>query len=173
MINNRSFTDINKEIRLVRNLSVVSENGIRVNKILVHEIINLMKTEFKFSIVSLQINFIFSDTIWNINKEYLRHDYSTDIITFNYSGDTEKLDGEIFISIDDAAVNASKYSCSRDNEVLRLIIHGILHLLGYDDMNASDRSVMKKAENKLTKHFEYLLENGILIYDCKNCRSSG
>lgn len=105
--------------------------------------------ELDFIIESLPINFISSDQIIDINKEYLNHNYSTDIITFNYSGSNKKLDGEIFISVDDAKKNAREFDNSIKEELLRLVIHGILHLLGYDDIKAGDRKKMKELENRL------------------------
>ena len=73
--------------------------------------------------------------IHDINKSYLKHDYTTDIITFNYSNSLEQIDGEIFISIDDALSNSKKFKVTLSDELVRLVIHGILHLLGYDDLN--------------------------------------
>ncbi|HEX2962913.1 MAG: rRNA maturation RNase YbeY [Ignavibacteria bacterium] len=153
---------------MIKNLTVVSEGKIKVNKRLLHRLVGLLTEEMELSIVSLPINFLTPETIWNINKQYLGHDYSTDIITFNYSGDNKDLDGEILISVADAADNAKRYECSLDNELLRLVIHGVLHLMGYDDIEIADRKKMKKLENFLTNKFEYLVHNDRLIYDSQN-----
>ena len=74
---------------------------------------------------------------------------ATDIITFNYSNVLDQIDGEIFISIEDALNNSKKYKVSLSDELVRLVIHGILHLLGYDDLNTSEKKIMKRLENKL------------------------
>jgi len=111
----------------------------------------------EFSLDSLFINFITSEEIHNINKEYLNHDRSTDIITFNYSGKYDKLDGEIFISIKDAEVFAKKYKVTPNKEIIRLIIHGILHLKGYNDIKKADRTKMKRIENNLTNKYNFAL----------------
>jgi len=110
-----------------------------------------------FIVESLPINFISSDQIITINKEYLNHNYSTDIITFNYSGSRKNLDGEIFISIDDAKINAKGYNNSLKEELLRLVIHGILHLVGYDDIKTSDFKKMKELENSLLNKYKITL----------------
>jgi rRNA maturation RNase YbeY len=105
----------------------------------------------------LYINFINSEEIHRINKEYLNHNYTTDIITFNYSGNHLKLDGEIYISINDAKNFARKYKVSLSKELTRLIIHGILHLKGYDDIKKVDRQKMKSRENDLTIKYNFAL----------------
>lgn len=135
----------------MRNLNVVVKNKTKISKNGVHKIVFFLKKELNFSLDSLVVNFVNSENIHQINKKYLNHDYSTDIITFNYSGDNNILDGEIFISVEDAEYNSKKYDVILDNELLRLIIHGILHLLGFDDINASDKRKMKKIENKLVE----------------------
>ena len=87
----------------------------------------------------------------------MRHNYSTDIITFNYSGSKDLIDGEIFISTEDAESNAKKYNVSFNEEILRLVIHGILHLLGLNDKNRSEKLEMKRYENKLLNNNKNLL----------------
>jgi rRNA maturation RNase YbeY len=116
----------------------------------VHSVISKIRNNLSLNIRSLEINFVSQETIQKVNNEYLSHDYSTDIITFDYSNERNILDGEIFISLKDAEENSKKYQVTFDNELLRLIIHGILHLLGYDDITLSKRKVMKKAENDIT-----------------------
>lgn len=111
----------------------------------------------EFDIDSLEINFISSDKIYKINSEYLNHNFTTDIITFNYSNQQKKLDGEIFISIDDASENAKKYNVDLQEELARLIIHGILHLLGFDDQHKKDKIKMKQQENKLLNTLKFIL----------------
>ena len=101
-----------------------------------------------------------------INTQYLGHNFSTDIITFNYSGENDSFDGEIFISVDDAFSNSKKYKVSLDNEIIRLVIHGILHLLGFDDKNKFDLKKMKKEENRLVSVFEKNTIKIIIKYDC-------
>ena len=136
----------------MKNVFVYCENSKIINKLLVHSIISQIKNTLSLKIKSLEINFVSQETIRKVNNEYLSHDYSTDIITFDYSNERNILDGEIIISLKDAEENSKKYHVTFDNELLRLIIHGILHLLGYDDITLSKRKVMRKIENDITEN---------------------
>ena len=94
------------------------------------------------------INVIFcSDNyILDINQRYLQHDYFTDIITFDYcEGDI--LSGDLFISVDSVRENAIEYGTEFVDELNRVIVHGVLHLIGYDDHNDEDIAMMRKKEN--------------------------
>ncbi|MGA7837891.1 MAG: rRNA maturation RNase YbeY [Ignavibacteriaceae bacterium] len=143
---------------MVKKLRIFSSyKKYKINKLVIHKLVNVLTNDLDFIVESLPINFISSDQIITINKEYLNHNYSTDIITFNYSGSKKNLDGEIFISIDDAKVNAKAYNNSLKEELLRLVIHGILHLLGYDDIKKSDFKKMKELENSLLNKYKITL----------------
>lgn len=94
------------------------------------------------------VSFIFcSDTyLLDVNKQYLDHDYFTDVITFDYvEGDV--VSGDIFISVDRVEENAKSFSTSFSNELNRIIIHGILHLLGYNDKTDTDKMIMTGKED--------------------------
>ena len=82
-----------------------------------------------------------------INREYLGHDYYTDIITFDYC-EGKLLGGDLFISIDTVRDNAAFYGTSFDNELHRVIVHGLLHLIGYDDHSDADTAAMRAAEDR-------------------------
>jgi rRNA maturation RNase YbeY len=91
--------------------------------------------------------FVDDEKILEVNREYLGHDYYTDIITFDYSeGDT--ISGDIVISLDTVASNAQEQGTSYEDELHRVIIHGILHLCGINDKGPGEREVMERAENK-------------------------
>jgi len=94
------------------------------------------------------INIIFcSDPyILDINLKYLTHDYFTDIITFDYS-EKPVISGDLFISVDSVRENAEFYGTEFSEELHRVIVHGILHLIGYDDHNDEDIKVMRSKEN--------------------------
>lgn len=82
----------------------------------------------------------------DMNRKYLGHDYFTDIITFDYS-EGEVLSGDLFISVDTVRSNASFYSAEFDDELDRVIVHGLLHLIGYDDHSEEEFAAMKEKEN--------------------------
>ena len=95
-----------------------------------------------------QINIILSTDAYllKLNKKHLSKNYYTDIITFDYS-ELELLNGDLFISVERVRENAVKYEATEEEEMLRVIIHGILHLLGYDDSNDEERQAMRKKED--------------------------
>lgn len=140
----------------MKNLRIYSKNKI-IEKKKIHQFVKHLLQELNLSLDSLELNFISSSEIKDINKKYLSHDYSTDIITFNYSDSQKKIDGEIFISIDDAKQNANKFKVSFIEEIGRLILHGILHLIGYDDLTPEERKKMKIIENRLLKKYKFIL----------------
>ena len=95
-----------------------------------------------------EIGYLFVDDekILEVNREYLGHDYYTDIITFDYcEGDT--LNGDLVISLDTVRTNAEKFHKAYDEELHRVIIHGILHLCGINDKGPGEREQMEAAEN--------------------------
>ncbi|MEW6194752.1 MAG: rRNA maturation RNase YbeY [Bacteroidota bacterium] len=134
---------------MIKNIHVYSNRNLRINNAAVHKIISTIKKEYELNIKSLEINFVPSKIIHEINKKYLDHDYTTDVISFNYSNESNNLDGEIFICSEIADENAKYFKVSLDNELKRLVIHGILHLIGYDDLSRNDKLKMRNVENRL------------------------
>ena len=96
-----------------------------------------------------EITYIFCDDdhILKINKEYLNHDYFTDIITFDYTEDGI-VSGDIFISLETVRSNALQFKTSYEEELNRVIIHGMLHLFGIEDKTPQARKVMEANENE-------------------------
>lgn len=94
------------------------------------------------------INIIFcSDNyILDINLRYLQHDYFTDIITFDYC-EGDRLSGDLFISVDSVMENSVFYKTEFEEELHRVIVHGLLHLIGYDDHTEEDQKIMRSKEN--------------------------
>ena len=133
----------------MKHIYINTEKGISVNKKLIHKFILELTKDYELGVYNLEYNFVSVSTMIDINKRYLNHNYDTDIITFDYSDEKNILDGEIFISLTEAAANSKKYRVTVDNELLRLLIHGILHMIGYDDATTAKRKVMKKIENKM------------------------
>ena len=99
------------------------------------------------------INYIFVDdeTMLDINRRFIGHDYYTDHIGFDYSKD-DSLSGDIYISLDTVRSNAELFSVTQDEELRRIIIHGLLHLCGLRDKTPEERAEMQRAENAALAH---------------------
>lgn len=95
------------------------------------------------------VAYVFCDDeeILRVNRQYLQHDYYTDIITFDYDED-DVISGDLFISLDTVRTNAEQLDVSYEQELNRVIIHGILHLCGINDKGPGEREIMEAAENK-------------------------
>ena len=95
-----------------------------------------------------QLSFIFcsDDHLLKINKKYLNHDFFTDVISFDYT-EEDRISGDIYISLDRVKENAKNFGYSLKDELHRIIIHGLLHLLGYSDKNSDLKAVMKDKED--------------------------
>lgn len=91
--------------------------------------------------------FVNDEKILEVNRQYLQHDYYTDIITFDYcEGDV--ISGDLFISLDTVRTNAEQVGATYEQELHRVIIHGILHLCGINDKGPGEREIMEASENK-------------------------
>ena len=99
------------------------------------------------SVGAISIVFTNDEYILETNKQYLQHNYYTDIITFDYSNE-KVIEGDILISLDTVRSNAIKYNATFENELLRVIIHGILHLIGFKDKTEAQSKVMRNNENQ-------------------------
>ena len=106
------------------------------------------------------ITYIFcSDNyLLDINKKFLNHDYFTDVITFDYV-ENNLISGDIFISIDRIVENSKIFNVSRETEFLRVVVHGVLHLLGYDDLTDEDEKVIHQKEDLYISIFESKFKN--------------
>ncbi|MBB3185943.1 rRNA maturation RNase YbeY [Microbacter margulisiae] len=102
------------------------------------------------------ISYLFcnDEKIITINRQYLHHDYYTDIITFD-SSDGQILNGDLFISLDTVASNAKEYNTPVQQELYRVMIHGILHLCGIDDQTDKDQELMTTEENKALQLIDF------------------
>ncbi len=110
------------------------------------------------SMIFGQINLIFcsNEYLLQLNKDYLQHNYPTDIITFNYNAN-RIVSGDLFISIPQVRLNASEYAQDFRVELSRVIFHGILHLVGYNDKQDEEQIVMTQMEDKYLKTFEIII----------------
>ena len=94
----------------------------------------------------ISIIFCSDNYILDVNQKFLQHDYFTDIITFDYC-EGDMLSGDLFISVDSVRENSIEYGSDFNDELSRVIVHGILHLIGYDDHEEEDIALMRKKEN--------------------------
>lgn len=92
----------------------------------------------------------------DVNRKYLGHDYFTDIITFDYC-EGERLSGDLFISVDSVRENAIEYGTEFGNELNRVMVHGLLHLIGYDDHTEEDVKTMREKENQYLEIRSHIL----------------
>jgi len=107
-----------------------------------------------------EITYLFcnDEKILAVNQQFLGHDYYTDIITFDYSED-DCLSGDIFVSIDTVRSNAELYRVSFQEELHRVVIHGILHLCGIKDESEKEEKAMREAENRALEKLSFLLSS--------------
>lgn len=104
---------------------------------------------------TLNYLFVNDEEILVTNRQFVNHDYYTDIITFDYShGD--RIGGDIMISLETVATNAEKFGVSYFRELLRVIIHGVLHLVGINDKGPGEREIMEAAENEALSLYDIL-----------------
>ena len=97
-----------------------------------------------------ELNYIFcsDEYLLEINKQYLDHDYFTDIITFDNSEVDNQIEGDIYVSIDRVRENAETFHADFENELRRVLVHGLLHLAGYTDATEEQKTLMRAKENQ-------------------------
>jgi probable rRNA maturation factor len=113
-------------------------------------IASIFKREKK-SASSLTYVFCSDEYLLDINKQFLQHDYYTDIITFDLSSTKGVIEGEIYVSVDRVKDNASQQGVTIESELHRVIFHGVLHLCGYKDNKPEDKRMMRAVEDKYLK----------------------
>ena len=129
------------------------------------DLINNFNNQYKFNTIAIQnivskiatnedkaiksINLILSTDIHlnKLKKQYFQKDHYTDVISFNLEDEGDLIDGEIYISMDRIIDNASQFNCNSNEELTRIIIHGVLHLIGYNDENTDQKEAMTNLEN--------------------------
>jgi probable rRNA maturation factor len=131
----------------------------KINPRLLKQIVGELFTELKLVEVELGIALVGAKEMARVNWDFLQHEGSTDVITFDHSEPADssqqtaaKVHGELFICVDDAIAQAQKFGTTWQAEVVRYVVHGVLHLLGYDDLKPVLRRAMKRKENWLVRH---------------------
>jgi len=136
-------------------IAVVVTNGhrrYRLNKRVAREYVcRVLKREGKRD-ASVSLIFVDSVLIRRLNRQYLRHDFVTDVLAFPL-GDPGFLEGEIYVNVDRARQQASSYRVTFGAEIARLVIHGTLHLAGYDDSTQSLAGIMKHEEDRHVRYW--------------------
>ena len=117
--------------------------------------------------LELSVAVVSDPQIRELNKQYLEHDYETDVLSFNLEPDSSKgcLSGEIIVSADTAARCAAEQSVTARDELLLYIVHGLLHLMGFDDKNPARRAEMREAERNYSQQFG-------IAYSCPDQQSA-
>lgn len=126
-------------------------------KLVVSWIKSLIKHE-KYFLGEINIIYCNDEYLFMINDKHLNHKFYTDVITFNYARNT-KISGDLFISIERVKENAFKWGLSFEKELFRVIIHGVLHLLFYNDKYHTDKSLMQEKENFYLNLLFFKLKN--------------
>jgi probable rRNA maturation factor len=128
----------------------------KINLRLLKQIARVLLTELEIENAELGIALVGAKEMARVNWNFLRHEGSTDVITFDHaeSGKRKSLHGELFICVDDAVAQAKKFKTNWQSEVVRYVVHGVLHLVGHDDLKPALRRKMKRAENRLVRCLE-------------------
>lgn len=125
------------------------------NKTKIKKWLKLVAESEVFSLGTVSVIFCSDNYILDINQRFLQHDYFTDIITFDYS-EGEKISGDLFISVDSVRENSIEYGTEFEEELHRVIVHGILHLIGYDDHTDEEIRTMRSKENYYLSLYDLL-----------------
>ena len=116
------------------------------NEPAVAELINTVAISKGKSIEKFFYHFVSETKIQQVNNDHLKHNFVTDVITFDYSDD-KVISAEAFVCPEEVLKNAKRYSQHADNEVIRVLLHAVLHVLGYDDNSKESRQEMRKQED--------------------------
>lgn len=130
------------------NIDIFTHEEFRINKRKLLSIVKTLLKNLDKKFESVEISFLKDEDVYKMNKNFLNHDTLTDILTFPYS-EKEPYSTEIIISFERAKENAKKYKVKYEEEILRLIAHGLLHTIGFNDFTRSEKLKMRREENKL------------------------
>lgn len=129
-------------------IEIFTHEEFRINKKKLLSIVKILLKNLNKKFESVEISFLKDEDVFKMNKNFLNHDVLTDILTFPYS-EKEPYSTEIIISFERAKENAKKYKVKYEEEILRLIAHGLLHTIGFNDFTKSEKIKMRREENKL------------------------
>jgi probable rRNA maturation factor len=140
-------------------MNVIIVNRQRMKKIntrLLQNIIGELFLELEITGAELGVNLVGAKEMAKVNRQFLQHDGSTDVITFDHADGAHgvtrpTLHGELFICVDEAISQAKNFKTIWQTEIVRYVVHGVLHLLGHDDLKPGLRRKMKREENRLVR----------------------
>jgi len=135
-------------------MNIVITNRQRTKKIntrLLKQIASELFAELKIAEADLGCALVSAKEMATVNWQFLQHEGATDVITFDHESTRTKLHGELFICVDMAMAQAKEFKSSWQSELVRYVVHGVLHLLGYDDLKPTLRRKMKREENRLVR----------------------
>jgi len=142
-------------------MNIIIANRQRTKKIntrLLKQIAAELLSELEIEVAELGINLVGAREMTLVNETFLQHEGSTDVITFDHvekrktkSKKQENLHGELFICVDEAILQAKAFKTNWQSETVRYVVHGVLHLLGHDDLKSALRRKMKREENRLVR----------------------
>ena len=135
-------------IDFIHNTSFVLKSTEEIRKFLLH-----VSLQEGYVLSQFYFHFVSSEEITRINKNHLSHDYATDVITFDYSTDKE-LKAEAYICPEEVHSNAKKYSQTTENEMIRVLIHALLHVCGHDDKSDESKLKMRNKEDLYIKIYQ-------------------
>jgi rRNA maturation RNase YbeY len=135
-------------------IEIFSDRNFVIDKKAIKKIVNQILSLVDRRFENISINFVNDNQLLEMNIKHLNHNYYTDILTFTFSDDS--ISTEIFISFERAFENSKKYKTTFEEEILRLISHGILHSTGLNDQTRSEKLKMRKVENKILNSIEKL-----------------
>jgi probable rRNA maturation factor len=141
------------------NLAIANRQRTKtINTRLLRQIVGELFVELKISDADLGIALVSAKEMARVNWQFLQHEGSTDVITFDHSesrkakgGGQKQLNGELFVCVDDTILQAKEFDTNWQSELVRYVVHGILHLCGYDDLKPALRRKMKREENRLVR----------------------
>ena len=135
-------------IDFIHTTPFVLRNTEEIRKLLLH-----VSVQEGYNLSQFYFHFVSAEEITRINKNYLSHDYATDVITFDYSRDKE-LKAEAYICPQEVKSNAKKYSQTFENELVRVLVHALLHVCGYDDKADESKLKMRNKEDLYIKIYQ-------------------
>lgn len=124
-----------------------------INRAKCRKWISTLCKENNFKLISINYIFCNDEYLLKINQQYLNHNTLTDIITFDLSNELSEIEGEIYISTERVQENAIKLSVSKSEELLRVVVHGLLHLMGHKDKTKAQKEKMRALEDLAIKEY--------------------